>query len=106
MKTRSVCLPPGRLQPGMTTATAILARQGEELLSANCTLDDAMIESIRRRLIKCVIVVLPDDRDVAIIDREIATEEKRLAYIFRGDSNEARTDLHKSVAAYRRNQVA
>ncbi|MDD5176454.1 MAG: hypothetical protein PHQ05_08560 [Sterolibacterium sp.] len=106
MKTRSVCLPPGRLLPGMTTAAAILTRQGEELLPANRALDEAMIESIRRRLIKSVIVMLPDDRDMASIDREIATEEKRLAYIFRGDSNEARADLHRLVAAYRRNQVA
>lgn len=106
MKTRIVCLPPGRLRPGMTTATAILARQGEELLSANCTLDEAMIEGIRRRSIKCIIVMIPDDRDMATIAREIATEEKRLVYIFRGDSTEAREDLHRSVAAYRRTQVA
>lgn len=105
MKTRSICLPPGRLQPGMTTAAAILVRHGEELLPANCVLDEAMIDSIRRRMVKCVIVGMPDERDAATITREIETGEKRLAYIFRGNSSEARVDLQKSVSLFRRNQA-
>ena len=105
MKTRSICLPPGRLQPGMTTATAIFTRQGEELLPVNCTLDEAMIERIKRRLIKCVIVTTPDERDAATIVRDIETEEKRLAYIFRGESSEARADLHAAVRLFRRRQT-
>lgn len=106
MKTRSVCLPPGRLQPGMITATPILARQGEELLPANCTLDAAMIEGIRRRAIKSILVVVQDDRDSATIERELATEEKRLAYIFRGEGNDARAELQRTVSSYRRSQIS
>ena len=105
MKTRSICLPPGRLQPGMTTAAAILARQGEELLPAKCVLDEAMIEGIRRRLVHCVMVNVPDERDTAQIMREIETEEKRLAYIFRGDSSEARADLYRAVSRFRNHQT-
>lgn len=105
MKTRSICLPPGRLQPGMTTVTAIFTRQGEELLPVNCTLDEAMIERIKRRLIKCVIVTTPDERDAVAIARDIETEEKRLAYIFRGESSEVRSDLREAVGLYRRQQV-
>ncbi|MCX7180579.1 MAG: hypothetical protein NTX56_18065, partial [Proteobacteria bacterium] len=67
MKTRSICLSPGRLQPGMTTAAPILSHQGEELLPIKCILNEAMIESIRRRLIHCVMVTVPDERDAAQI---------------------------------------
>lgn len=104
MKMRSVCLPPGRLQPGMTTAAAILAHQGEELLPAKCILDEAMIDGIRRRLIHCVMVSVPDQRDAAQIAREIETAEKRLAYIFRSDSSEARADLNRAVSQFRYRQ--
>ncbi|MFA7279013.1 MAG: hypothetical protein WC100_02855 [Sterolibacterium sp.] len=101
MKNRSICLAPGRLKPGMLTAAPILVRQGEELLPANCTLDDAMIDSIRRRAIHCVRVNVSDERDQAEIARDIATEEKRLNYIFRGESSEARAELLKAMCQFR-----
>ncbi|MCX7168972.1 MAG: hypothetical protein NTY41_01430 [Proteobacteria bacterium] len=63
----------------MTTAAAILAHQGEELLPARCILDRAMIDGIRRRLIHCVMLSVPDERKPAQISREIETGEKRLA---------------------------
>ncbi|MFA7270228.1 MAG: hypothetical protein WC073_12855 [Sterolibacterium sp.] len=105
MKTRSICLSPGRLQPGMTIAAAILTRQGDELLPANCVLDESLIERIRRRMIHCIVVNVPDDRDPATIAHEIETEEKRLTYIFRGDSREERAELLSAVRLFRRNQA-
>lgn len=104
MKTRTVCLPPGRLQPGMAVAASILSQQGEELLPASCVLDEAMIDSLRRRMVHSVLITVPDERDPAQILREIETEEKRLAYIFRGDCSEARSDLHRAVSQFRRQQ--
>lgn len=105
MKTRSICLPPGRLQPGMTTAAAILSHQGEELLPAGCVLDETMIDRIRRRLIHCVMVGVPDEREPAQITRELETEEKRLAYIFRDDNSEARAELQRAVSQFRYQQI-
>jgi len=105
MKNRSICLAPGRLQPGMLTAAPILARQGEELLPANCTLDDAMIDSIRRRAIHSVQVNVPDERDAAEIAREIEIEEKRLSYIFRGENSEARAELLQAMRQFRTRQL-
>ncbi|MCX7179092.1 MAG: hypothetical protein NTX56_10060 [Proteobacteria bacterium] len=105
MKTRSICLAPGRLEPGMTTAAAIHTRQGEELLPTNCVLDESMIERIRRRLIKCVMVTVIDERDAATVALDVETEEKRLSYIFRGESSEARSDLHAAVRLFRQRQA-
>jgi len=105
MKTRSICLAPGHLKAGMQTAAPILVRQGEELLPAHCTLDDAMIDSIRRRAIHCVLVNVSDDRDPAEIAREIETEEKRLGYIFRGESSEARAELLHAMRQFRTRQL-
>ena len=88
----------------MTTAAAILTRQGEELLPAGCDLDAAMIEGIRRRKIHCVMLTVPDERDPVTIAREIEVVEKRLAYTFRGDGSEARGELHRAVSQFRRQQ--
>lgn len=106
MKTRNIYLPLGRLLPGMVAAADILGKQGEKLLPADCILDELQIERLRRRAVRSVLVRVPDARDEATICREIETAEARLAHIFRGAGSEARTDLHRAVAAHRRKQIA
>ncbi|HUY03418.1 MAG TPA: hypothetical protein VMV33_09045 [Rhodocyclaceae bacterium] len=106
MKTRSFYLPLGRLLPGMIAAADILGKQGEKLLPADCILDEPQIERLRRRAIRSVLVKLPDERDDETIRRETEAAERRLAHIFRGAGSDARADLYRAVAAYRRKQLA
>ncbi|HUW35863.1 MAG TPA: hypothetical protein VMV91_00925 [Rhodocyclaceae bacterium] len=106
MKTRTLYLPLGRLLPGMVAAADIHGKQGEKLLPADCILDESQIESLRRRSVRSVVVRVPDERDDATVCREIEAAELRLAHIFRGVGSEARVDLQRAVAAYRRKQLA
>ena len=106
MKTRILCLPPGRLEPGMLTAAAIYLRPGVELLPAECELDADLIESIRRRPIRFVMIRIEDLRDEEQIAHDVATAASRVAYIFRGTGSEVRTELGGVVDAYRREQTS
>ena len=102
MKTRTVCLPPGELAPGMIVATPICGPQGAVLLAAGAVLDETTLEHLRRRNLEFLSVHVPDPRDDATVAAEIAAAEARVAYIFRGDGSEGRSSLCRIVAEYRR----
>lgn len=103
MKTRIVCLAPGRVAPGMTLAAAALDRARHALLSAGTVLDAAMLDRLSRRGVEAVTVHVADPRDAETIARELREAEARVALIFRGaGSSPAREELHSAVLHYRR----
>ena len=97
MKTRALCLSPGRVAPGMTLARAVTDREGNTLLAAGAVLDSAMLD----RLIRRGVVLVADTRDADAIASELAAAEARVAYIFRGQGSESRNALQKAVLDYR-----
>jgi hypothetical protein len=90
----------------MVTAAAILVRKGEELLPSGKVLDSAIIESIRRRAIRFIMVNVPDTRDEEAIRRDVEMAEKRLLHIFRGGGSEARAELQRAITAFRLRQAS
>ena len=105
MKTRIVCLPPGELLPGMIVATQVNGAQGTALIAAGTTLDEPMLEKLKRRGIETLSVVVPDSRDEATIAREIEEAIARIEFIFRGQSSPARDALQETLISYRRKQA-
>jgi hypothetical protein len=105
MKLRTFILPPGRLLPGMTVAVSLPGHHGGELLRAGMVLDDAMIDSLRRRAVRCVSVTVPDTRSADEIAQETTDAEKRLAHIFRGNASATRDALRDALLNYRRGQL-
>jgi hypothetical protein len=105
MKTRTVCLPPGELLPGMVVATQVSGAQGSVLLAAGSVLDAPALDKLRRRGIEALTVSIPDTRDEATIAGELAAAAARVDHIFRGPGSAARTALRDAVHAYRRKQA-
>lgn len=102
MKTRTVCLPPGELAPGMVVATPVCGPQGAVLLAAGTVLEETTLEHLRRRNLEFLSVLVPDPRDEATIAAEIAAAEARVAYIFRGEGSAERLNLRRVIGDYRR----
>lgn len=90
----------------MIVAADIVGRHGETLLSADTPLDDAQVDSLRRRGIKCIAIKVADDRDAAAIAHDIAAAEARLAHIFRGAGSETRAELQRAIGIFRRTQAS
>lgn len=108
MKTRTICLPPGQLQPGMTLEAPIVGPQGTVLFAAGSTLDEYALKQIGRRAIESVTVSVPDSRDEETIAREVAAASARVEFIFRGNDSSgssARAALRNIVMNYRRRQA-
>ena len=101
MKTRALCLSPGRVAPGMTLARAVTDREGNTLLAAGAVLDSAMLDRLIRRGVEAMAVLVADTRDADAIASELAAAEARIAYIFRGQGSESRNALQKAVLDYR-----
>lgn len=102
MKTRTVCLPPGELAPGMIVATQVCGPQGAVLLAAGAVLDETMLENLRRRNVEFLSVHIADPRDDATVAADIAAATARIDYIFRGEGSAQRYALREAVGAYRR----
>jgi len=102
MKTRTVCLPPGELAPGMVVASQVCGPQGAVLLAAGAVLDEATLENLRRRNLEFLSVHVADPRDDATIAADIAAAVARIDHIFRGEGSAQRRALREAVAAYRR----
>ena len=102
MKTRALCLSPGRVAPGMTLARAVTDREGNTLLAAGAVLDSAMLDRLIRRGVEAMAVLVADTRDADAIASELAAAEARVAYIFRGQGSAARQALHAAILDYRR----
>ncbi len=105
MKTRIVCLVPGRIAPGMTLANDILTRDGHALLAAGSVLDAPMLEKLIRRGIETVSVLVLDTRSEQTIAIELAAVEARVNYIFRGEGSAARDTLRAAVLSFRQENV-
>lgn len=105
MKTRTVCLPPGQLRPGMTLETSVIGPQGTVLFAAGSTLDEYALKQLGRRAIEFVTVSIPDSRDGEAIAREVAQTSARVGFIFRGEGSAVRTALRNIVMDYRRKQA-
>lgn len=101
MKTRIVCLAPGRVTSGMTLAAAAQDRAQRTLLSAGTVLDGAMLERLCQRGVETITLSVPDHRDAATIARELGEAETRVALIFRGEGSPARDELHSAILRYR-----
>ena len=106
MKTRIACLPPGQLTPGMTLAAPILSAQGRVLLAAEASLDETVLENLRRRGIEYATVAMPDPRDPETIAREQQAAAERVNFIFRGTRSAARETLRATLLDYRARQLA
>lgn len=106
MKTRVICLPPGQLQPGSILAVPITGANGKVLLAAGVTLDEGTLDNLRQRMVPFVSIAVPDSRDEATIERELAEAAARVDYIFRGKGSAAREELRPLIAAYRQKQLS
>ena len=78
MKTRTVCLPPGKLLPGMIVARVSNGTQGKTLLAAGTVLDQKTLDNLRRHGIQFLTVDIPDSRNESAISREIKETEARV----------------------------
>jgi hypothetical protein len=106
MKSRIVCLAPGRVAPGMTLATAVIGRDGNTLLAAGTALDSEMLERLIRRGIETISVLVADTRDPETIAMEVRAAETRVDVIFRGTGSPARQALHAAILDFRREHTA
>ena len=102
MKSRIVCLAPGRVAPGMTLATAVIDRDGHTLLAGGTALVPEMLERLIRRGVETVSVLVADTRDPETIAMELRAAESRVETIFRGAGSPARQALHTAILEFRR----
>lgn len=101
MKTRALCLSPGRIAPGMTLAKGVVDRDGNTLLAAGTVLDSEMLDRLIRRGVEAITVLVVDNRDAETIASDLAAVEARVDYIFRGAGSPSRTALRQAILAYR-----
>ncbi len=101
MKTRALCLSPGRIAPGMTLAKAIIDRDGNTLLATGAVLDSEMLDRLIRRGVEAITVLIDDPRAPETIANDLAAAEARVGYIFRGAGSQARETLRHAILAYR-----
>lgn len=101
MKTRALCLSPGRVAPGMTLARAITDRDGNSLLAAGTVLDSEMLDRLIRRGVEAITVLVVDTRDAETIANDLVAAEARVDHIFRGAGSRAREALRQAILAYR-----
>jgi len=106
MKSRIVCLAPGRVAPGMTLAAAVIGRDGNTLLAAGTALDSEMLERLIRRGVETVSVLVIETRDPETIAMELHAAESRVETIFRGAGSPARQALHAAILDFRREHTA
>jgi hypothetical protein len=102
MSQKEVCLTPQRIVPGSKLARAAKRADGNLLLTAGTELDRDQLAQLFERGIEFVYVEANDTRDEAAIARDVAAAAERVDHIFRGSGSDSRTELHKTVARYRR----
>jgi len=102
MKSRIICLAPGRVAPGMTLASSLTGHDGQALLSAGTVLTPEVLERLIRRGVETVSVLLLDTRDEETIALEISSAEARVDFIFRGEGSRARESLRTAILDFRR----
>jgi hypothetical protein len=105
MKTRTICLAPGRVAPGMTLAAAVTGLDGQLLLSAGTVLSPETLDRLIRRGIETVSVMLLDTRNEETIALEMRAVQSRVELIFRGSGSSAREELRSSILHYRLEQA-
>ena len=101
MKSRIICLAPGRVAPGMTLAISVTGHDGQSLLSAGTVLDSEMLERLIRRGVETVSILLLDARDEETITQDVSAAKSRVDYIFRGNGSPARETLRSTILDYR-----
>lgn len=101
MKSRALCLPPGRAAPGMTLARAVVDRDGNVLLANSTCLDAEMLDRLIRRGVSTITVLVVDARDDETIAHDLADAEARVSHIFRGTGSAAREALRRAVLDFR-----
>ncbi|MEI7613174.1 MAG: hypothetical protein WCK63_09710 [Betaproteobacteria bacterium] len=104
MKSRIICLAPGRVAPGMTLAASVTALDGQVLLSAGTVLSPETLDRLIRRGIETVSVMLLDTRNEETIAMEILAVQSRVELIFRGSGSSAREELRSAIINYRLEQ--
>ena len=102
MKSRIVCLAPGRVAPGMTLAAAVIGPDGHTLLAAGTALVPDMLERLIRRGVETISVLVADRREPEAIVTELAAAEARVETIFRGAGSPAREALRRAILEFRR----
>jgi hypothetical protein len=105
MKSRTICLAPGRVAPGMTLASSVTGLDGQVLLSAGTVLNPEILDRLIRRGVETVSVMLLDTRDEETIALEIRAVQSRVEMIFRGSGSSAREELRSSTLHYRLEQA-
>ena len=105
MKTRTVCLSPGRAMPGMMLAAPVKGHDGHILLAGGAELDAETLERLLKRGIETLYVQVLDTRDEDTIAQEMRAAEQRVEHIFRGEGSAARAALRAAVLAYRLESV-
>jgi hypothetical protein len=101
MKSRIICLAPGRVAPGMTLAISVTGHDGQSLLSAGTVLDSEMLERLIRRGVETVSILLLDARDEETIAQDVSAAKSRVNYIFRGNGSPARAIAYANVVNFR-----
>ena len=105
MKTRIVCLAPGRVPAGAALARTITDRSGHTLLAAGAPLDASVLDRLSRRGVEALCVEMPDQRDAGEIEKELREAEARVTHIFRGPGSATREMLRSLVLAFRQESL-
>jgi len=101
MKTRTLCLAPGRVTPGMVLAKAVVDHEGKTLLTPGTVFLLETIDRLIRRGVETVTVEVPDLRDEETIAEELRATQTRIDTIFRQPGSAARADLRAAVLEFR-----
>lgn len=105
MKSRAICLPPGRVAPGMSLAASVTGHDGQVLLAPGTALDSEILERLIRRGVEAIFVEVLDTRDEETIALETSAAKSRVEFIFRGQGSPAREALQSTVLKYRLEQA-
>jgi hypothetical protein len=107
MKMRRVVVPIQEAQTGMRLAEELRNAAGAVLLAAGTELDEAVLASLCRRGIECLVVDQPDLRSETEIAGELARMEARVRHLFhRHRDNPELQSLMQAVLDYRRKALA
>lgn len=107
MKTRRLVVPTQEARTGMRLAEELRNAAGAVLLAAGTELDEAVLASLCRRGIECLVVDQPDLRSETEIAGELARMEARVRHLFhRHRDNPELQSLMQAVLDYRRKALA
>lgn len=106
MAERTVCIATLALKPGAKLAQAVRRADGALLLPEGAEIDVDQLRHLVQRGVEFVHVLREETRTAAQIEDDAAAAMERLAYLFRGKTNDSRNELAAVVADYRRREAS